>query len=75
MADISPLLPAKLIHRAICVEKNLDAETTWVDKQFSKLTIHQQKNWSARKIRKYLLNCYCEEAAVEKKITEIMSRR
>ena len=75
MGDINAKWPAKLVNNAICVSSGLDPEQEWVEKQFAELSTRQQSRWKIDKIRKYLLECFCEPKAVENKITQIVQHR
>lgn len=75
MADINAAWPAKLLHNTICAKTETDNEVTWVEQQFSNLSVRQQEKWSLNRIRKYLLGRFCEPRAVELKISEIAVAR
>lgn len=50
-------------------------EIDWVNQQFSKLSVRKQQKWSLTKIRKYLLDNFCEPTSVDLKICEIEKER
>lgn len=75
MSDIHAKWPAKLVNDAICIQEGIDPEKEWVEKQFAELSTRQQSRWKIDKIRKYLLECFCEPKAVENKIAQIIQTR
>ena len=75
MADINTMWPAKILHNASCKKYGVDNEATWVEQQYAKLSVRKQNKWSLNRIRKYLLENFCEPKAVEAKIAEIMQVR
>ncbi len=66
---------AKITQCAAMKHKNSTFETDWVNQQFSKLSPRKQNRWSLNKIRKYLLDNFCEPKAVEAKIIAIATDR
>lgn len=75
MSDINPAWPAKLVYNAVCKQRGVDPEKGWVDKQFNRLGRYQQKTWRIERIRRYLLEQFCDPVEVEAKLSEIAASR
>ena len=75
MADINQVWVAKITQCAAMKQQNSTFETYWTNQQFSKLSPRKQSRWSLNKIRKYLLDNFCEPKAVEIKIAENLQER
>ena len=63
------------MQHAATKQQNSIFEADWVNQQFLKLSDRKQQKWSLNKIRKYLLDNFCEPIAVEVKISEIARDR
>jgi hypothetical protein len=78
MSDINPVMAAKTVFVGICLANGVEpkkAERAWIDEQISEIPKKRLEKWPIEKLRKHLLESFCEPTYVEEALMKIQAVR